>query len=85
LIRTLGQGVDATEQHCIHVDEISCENAAGLGGQKLLPGRACAAGRGVDPGVVQDLPHRGGGDPVAELDKSALHAPVPHAGFSVAT
>jgi hypothetical protein len=34
-------------------------------------------GCGVDPGSVQDLPHRGGCDPVAELDEFALHAPVP--------
>ena len=57
--------------------KVGRENAAGLRGQELLPGRARAAGCGVDPGVMQDLPHRGGGDPVAELDEFALHAPVP--------
>jgi len=31
------------------VDEIDRENAAGLDGQELLPGRAAAAGCGVDP------------------------------------
>ncbi len=36
-------------------------------------------GCGADPGVVQDLPHRGGGDLVAELNELALHAPVPPA------
>ncbi len=51
-------------------------NAAGLGGQELLPGRARAAGCGVDPSSVQDLPHRGAGDWVAEFDEFALHAPV---------
>jgi hypothetical protein len=39
--------------------------------------RAWAAGRGVDPGVMQDLPYRGGTDPVAEPDELALHPPVP--------
>ena len=34
----------------------------------------------VDPGVVQDLPHSGGGDRVAEFDQFALHAPVPPRG-----
>jgi hypothetical protein len=55
-----------------------------LGRQELLPGRAGAPGRGIDPGVMQDLPYRGGGDLVAEPDKLALHAPVPHVGFSIA-
>ena len=36
-----------------------------------------AARRGIDPGVVQDLPHRGGRDRMAEPDELALHAPVP--------
>jgi hypothetical protein len=33
---------------------------------------------------MQDLPHRGGGDRVAELDELAVNAPMPHVGFSVA-
>jgi hypothetical protein len=33
---------------------------------------------------MQDLPYRGDCDAVAELDEFALHAPVPHVGFSVA-
>jgi len=48
-----------------------------LRGRELLPGRARAARCGIDPGVVQDLPHRGGGDRVTGLDEFALHAPVP--------
>jgi hypothetical protein len=51
-----------------------------LGGQELPPGRAHAVGRGIDPGVVQDLPHRGGGDRVAGPDQLALHPPVPPRG-----
>ena len=53
----------------------------GLRGQELLPRRARPAGRGIDPGVMQDLPHRGRRDPVAELDELALHAPVPPRGI----
>jgi hypothetical protein len=59
------------------MDEIDRENAAGLRGHELLPGLARAAGCGADPGVVQDLPHGGGGDQMAEFDEFALHAPVP--------
>jgi hypothetical protein len=36
-----------------------------------------AAGRGAGPGGMQDLPHRGGRDRVAEPDEFALHPPVP--------
>jgi hypothetical protein len=36
-----------------------------------------AAGCGIDPGIMQDLPHRGGGDRVAELDELAVNWPVP--------
>jgi hypothetical protein len=71
------QGVDAPEEHGVHVNEIDREDAAGLRGQELLPGRTSAAGRGIDPGVMQDLPYRGGSDLVAEPDELALYPPVP--------
>jgi hypothetical protein len=78
------QGVDAPQQHGVRMDEIGREDAAGLRGQELLPGRARTAGRRIDPGVMQDLSHRGRRDPVAELDEFALHAPRPHIGLSAA-
>jgi hypothetical protein len=31
------QGVEAVQQHGVHVDEIDCDDAAGLGCQELLP------------------------------------------------
>jgi NADPH-dependent 2,4-dienoyl-CoA reductase/sulfur reductase-like enzyme len=61
------QGVDVVEQHGVHVDEVDGDYAAGLCGEELFPGRARAARGRVDPGIMQDLPHRGGRDPVAEL------------------
>jgi len=63
------------------VNEIGREDAAGLGGQELLLGRAGATLRRVHPGIMQDLPHRGGGDLVAEL---ALHTTVPPTRIVVA-
>ena len=78
------QGIDATEQHGIHMDEVDGEDAAGLRGQELLPRWARAAGCGVDPSGMQDLPHCGAGDRVAEFDEFALHATVPHVGLLVA-
>ena len=73
------QRVHAPQEHGVHVDKIDGEDAAGLVGEELLPRRAGAARCGVDPGVMQDLPHRGGSDLVAVLDEFALHAPVPPA------
>ena len=70
------QGIETPQEHSIHVDGIGRENAAGLYGQELLPRRTRTARCGVDPGVMQDLPHRGGRDAVAELDEFALHPPV---------
>ena len=75
-----GQRVDAAEQHGIHVDEAGGEDAAGLRGQELPPGRAGTAGRGINPGVVQDLPGRGGRDRMAGPGKLTLHPPVPPRG-----
>src|ERR1019366_5918664 len=56
----------------------------GLGGQELLPGRAAAAGGGVDPGAAQDVAPRGGWDRGPEPGKLTLSPPVPHLGLSVA-
>jgi hypothetical protein len=66
------------------VDEVGREDATDLGGQELLPCRTRAAGRGVDPGVMQDLPDRRGRDRVAEPDEFACTRRRPYAGFSVA-
>jgi hypothetical protein len=68
----------------VSTKEIYREDAAGLRGEELLPGRARTAGCGADPGVVQDLPDRRGSDRVAEFHEFALHAPVPQVGLSVA-
>jgi hypothetical protein len=43
------QRVHAPKEHSVHMDEIDRENAAGLHGQELLPGRARAARRWADP------------------------------------
>jgi hypothetical protein len=43
------QGVDAPEQHSVDVYEVGGQDAAGLGGQELLPGRASTAGAGSIP------------------------------------
>ena len=74
------QRVDEPQQHRVHVDEVDGDDAAGLRGEELLPGRAGTARRGIDPGIMQDLPDRGGRDRVAEPDQLSLHPPVPPRG-----
>jgi hypothetical protein len=55
------QGVDASQQHGVHVDELDAEDAAGLGGQELLPGQAWSEGSmtGLSMGVVITLASAG--------------------------
>jgi hypothetical protein len=59
--------------------EVDREDRVGLRGQELSPGRAGPAGSGIDPGGLQDLPHRRRGDPMAEADQLALDASIPPA------
>ena len=44
----------------VTVSKKSRKQRLGLTAQKAGPGRRCAFRHGVDPGVLQDLPHRGG-------------------------
>jgi hypothetical protein len=62
------------------MDEVGGDDAAGLGGQELLPGRA-GGGRGADTGVMHDLPDRGGRDEVAEPDGFAMHPRCPTSDY----
>jgi hypothetical protein len=60
------QCVQPLAEHGVYVEEVCRDDALGLGGEELAPGRAGSAGRRVDAGRVQDLPDRRGGDPVSE-------------------
>lgn len=64
--------------------EVGCEDAAGSRRSGTAFRWAWRGGRGADPGVVHDLPHRRRRDKVAEPDKLVLHPSVHHAGLSVA-
>src|SRR5438874_6288208 len=39
-------------------EEVARQDRLGLGAQELQPGRPGSAWRGIDPGLLQDLPHR---------------------------
>jgi hypothetical protein len=64
--------------------EIHGQDGLGLRGEELAPARARPARGGIDASVVQDLPHRGGSDAMAEPNQLALHAPMSQVGFSAA-
>jgi hypothetical protein len=61
--------VEAAEEDGVDVGEVDREDRVGLRGQELSPGRPGPAGRGIESGVLQDLPDGGGGDLVAEADQ----------------
>jgi hypothetical protein len=48
----------------------------GLGLEKLRPRRSGPSWRGVDPGGIEDLPHGGGADLVAQACEFAVHPSV---------
>jgi hypothetical protein len=70
------QGVQALEGHGVEVQEIGGDDAVGLGGEELAPGRTESLRGRVDTGSMQALPDRGRGDRVAEAGKFALYAAV---------
>ena len=49
------QDIQPFQQHRINVQEVHREYAAGLRGQELPPRRPGAPGRGIDPGVMENL------------------------------
>ena len=75
------QRIGPLERHSIEVEEVDRQGGLRLGGEELMPGRAGSAGCGVDAGIVQNLPDRGGGDAVAESNQLAVHAPVTPGGI----
>lgn len=52
--------------------------------RELSPRRAGAAGRGIQLGSPQDLPHRGRTEPVAQPDQFAVHPAISPPGRSPA-
>jgi hypothetical protein len=58
----------------VDMDEVAGDDALGLRGQELAPGRAAAAWGRIDAGRRKDLPDRRGADAMPEADKFALDA-----------
>jgi hypothetical protein len=66
------------------LQEVHGQDGLGLGGEELAPGRSRSARRRVQARVVEDLPHRGSGDLMAEPNQFTLHPPWSQVGFSAA-
>ena len=78
------QRVETMEQHRVHVDEVGRENAAGLHGQEMLPGRAAAAGAGPIPASCRICQTVNAAIGWPSLTSSRCTRRCPHAGLSVA-
>jgi hypothetical protein len=70
------QCVETFAECGVDVEEVRRDDALGLGGEELPPGRPGTARGRVDARVMQDLPDRRAGDPVAEPGQFALDPPV---------
>ena len=62
------QRIESPQQHGVHVHEVHGQDGLGLTGEELTPGWTRPAWCRIEAGVMQDLPHRGGGDAMTEPD-----------------
>jgi hypothetical protein len=76
------QDIQAAQEHGIDVKEVRGQDAVSLGGQERAPGRAAPVGRGVDSGVVEDLPDGRRRDLVAEAGEFSVMRRYPQTGLS---
>src|SRR5271165_4899726 len=63
------------------LEEVTGQQALGLGTQEIGPRGGTALGRRVDPGVVQDLPDGGSGDLYPEHQQLAVYPAIPPPGI----
>jgi hypothetical protein len=64
------EGVNAPQWHGVHVKGSRRRGSRRPGRSGTLPGRARAAGRWIDPGTMEDLPHCGSSDRWPSLTSS---------------
>jgi hypothetical protein len=58
------------------LEEVARKQRVSLRAEQAGPGRGGPVGHGVDPGLLEDLPHRGGSDLDPEDERFAVDAPV---------
>jgi hypothetical protein len=69
--------VEPAQRDRVEVEQIAGEDRLGLRMKELRPGRSGSPRRRVDSGGVQDSPHGGGADLVAETGELAMDAAIP--------
>jgi hypothetical protein len=81
------QDIQALQCDRVDREEVTRDDPMSLGGQELSPGRPGPARCWIDPGRVEDLPYRRGGDFMAEAGQRpgscgapSLGCPGPYAG-----
>lgn len=74
------QCVEAVAEDGVEVEEVDCDDAAGLVGEELSPGWAGTARSGVDAGRVEDFPYGRGANRVPESGQFALDPAVSPSG-----
>ena len=76
------EDVQARAGHGHRLEEVARQQRLGLGMQECGPGGRAAFGRGVDPGIFEDLPDGGRCDFRAQHQQFAVQAPIPHPGLA---
>jgi hypothetical protein len=71
------QHIQTLQQHRVHMQEVTREDARGLGGQELPPRRRRPPWRRAEPGGGQDPVNRPFAHPVLQAQQLALDPPVP--------
>ena len=75
------EDVEAAQEDGVDVGEVDREDRLGLRGEELSPGWAGASRGGIEAGGLEDRPHGGRGDRMAEADQLALDAAAAPAGI----
>ena len=75
-----GEGVEAVAEGGVEVEEVDSDDAVGLVGEDLSPGRARPARGRVNAGCVEDLPDGRGANRVPESGQFALDSPMSSPG-----
>ena len=75
------EDIEAAQEDGVDVGEIYREDRMGLRGQELLPGRPGPSWRGIESGVLEDLPDGRGGHGMAESDQLPLNPSVAPPGI----
>jgi len=70
------QHVQAPEQHRVDMEEVTRQDALGLGGQELPPGQPRTARRRLDAGLPEEQPHGARGHPIPKLHEFTVDASI---------